>query len=209
MRRVTLAMTLGFGLVLVGCGETAPTADEAAKTGTPPAPASTPPDKLPPAEKEDIRDDGPGSSGGLVPGYTAPPGSTGPGNKGAGQARPRGPEREGRRQDRRDARRRAQEGRRPGRRAQEGRRHPPPSPRRTTPRRSSAWSCPPRRSRPSRSCRTPTRRPPREKVCPVGEDEDGKSNHLGAMGKPIKKEIKGKTVYLCCELRRGPRKESR
>ena len=38
-----------------------------------------------------------------------------------------------------------------------------------------------------------------QKICPVQEDDDGKPNHLGAMGKPIKKVIKGKTVYLCCK----------
>lgn len=36
-------------------------------------------------------------------------------------------------------------------------------------------------------------------VCPVGEDEEGKPNHLGSMGKPIKEVVDGKTVFLCCK----------
>ena len=38
-----------------------------------------------------------------------------------------------------------------------------------------------------------------QKICPVGEDEDGKPNHLGAMGKPIKVDLKGKTAFVCCQ----------
>lgn len=38
-----------------------------------------------------------------------------------------------------------------------------------------------------------------QKICPVGEEEPGKFNHLGSMGKPIKQEANGKTVYLCCK----------
>ncbi len=36
-------------------------------------------------------------------------------------------------------------------------------------------------------------------VCPVGEDEEGKPNHLGGMGKPIKEVVDGKPVFLCCK----------
>lgn len=50
-----------------------------------------------------------------------------------------------------------------------------------------------------------------QKGCPVGEEEEGKPNHLGSMGKPIKQVIDGKTVYLCCkgcidELKKNPEK---
>ena len=37
-----------------------------------------------------------------------------------------------------------------------------------------------------------------QKICLVGEDE-GKPNHLGSMGMPIKETVKGKTVFLCCK----------
>lgn len=36
-----------------------------------------------------------------------------------------------------------------------------------------------------------------QKVCAVGE-EDGKPNHLGSMGMPIKVTANGKTAFLCC-----------
>ena len=37
-----------------------------------------------------------------------------------------------------------------------------------------------------------------QKICLVGEDE-GKPNHLGSMGTPIKETVKGKTIFLCCK----------
>lgn len=50
-----------------------------------------------------------------------------------------------------------------------------------------------------------------QKGCPVGEEEEGKPNHLGSMGKPIKQVVRGKTVFLCCkgcieELSKDPEK---
>jgi Cu(I)/Ag(I) efflux system membrane fusion protein len=36
-----------------------------------------------------------------------------------------------------------------------------------------------------------------QQTCLVGE-EDGKPNHLGSMGMPVKKVVMGKTVFLCC-----------
>jgi hypothetical protein len=39
-----------------------------------------------------------------------------------------------------------------------------------------------------------------QKVCPVGFDPaDPAEGHLGAMGKPIKKVVNGKTAFLCCK----------
>jgi hypothetical protein len=38
-----------------------------------------------------------------------------------------------------------------------------------------------------------------QKICPVGEDAEGKPNHLGSMGAPIKVDIKGRAVYVCCK----------
>lgn len=37
-----------------------------------------------------------------------------------------------------------------------------------------------------------------QKICAVGEDE-GKPQHLGAMGMPVKQVVKGTTLFLCCE----------
>ena len=49
-----------------------------------------------------------------------------------------------------------------------------------------------------------------QKICAVGE-EDGKPNHLGTMGKPIKVDVAGKTAFVCCkgcvdELKANPEK---
>jgi hypothetical protein len=39
-----------------------------------------------------------------------------------------------------------------------------------------------------------------QKVCPVSwEPGSADEGHLGAMGVPIKKVVKGKTVFLCCK----------
>lgn len=38
-----------------------------------------------------------------------------------------------------------------------------------------------------------------QKVCPVGADENDVPNHLGGMGTPVKQEVKGRTVFLCCK----------
>jgi len=39
-----------------------------------------------------------------------------------------------------------------------------------------------------------------QKICPVGfTGADPAEGHLGAMGKPLKKVVDGKTVYLCCK----------
>ncbi len=37
-----------------------------------------------------------------------------------------------------------------------------------------------------------------QKICPVGEDENGAPNHLGSMGMPIKVDLDGQVVYVCC-----------
>ncbi len=49
-----------------------------------------------------------------------------------------------------------------------------------------------------------------QKICPVGED-DGKPNHLGVMGTPVKVEVNGKTAFVCCkscvdDLKKEPEK---
>jgi len=202
MRRVSLAMTLGFGLALVGCGETAPPADEAAKAANPDGNAKTPPGDLPPKVEADIKDDGPGSSGGLVPGYTAPPGTTGPGDKSLAKPAPADPNAKGE----------AKTGEAP---AAEPKKDDAPA---AEPKKDDAPAAEPKKDEKDDTPKVVSvvlsaeeiaaiKKLPdadqkaalAQKVCPVGEDEDGKSNHLGAMGKPIKKEIKGKTVYLCCE----------
>lgn len=41
-----------------------------------------------------------------------------------------------------------------------------------------------------------------QKVCPVGEDE-GKPNHLGGMGVPVKETVNGKVAFLCCKSCEG------
>lgn len=40
-----------------------------------------------------------------------------------------------------------------------------------------------------------------QKVCPVGFDpaKPDKGGHLGSMGKPFKKVVNGKIVFLCCK----------
>jgi len=38
-----------------------------------------------------------------------------------------------------------------------------------------------------------------QKLCPVGSEAGEGEGHLGAMGPPIKKEVNGKTVFLCCK----------
>ncbi|MDB5350454.1 MAG: hypothetical protein JWN86_1701 [Planctomycetota bacterium] len=197
MRRVTLAMTLSFGFAIVGCGETTPTADSPkAETASPAvtpeekggedkaaAPAAVAPGGAAPggAPRAKMAGGGPGGST-MLPGAPVAPYYIGPegkpvsgteGAKGKPVAAPDakdGKPAEPKKDDKKDDKLKTADITLTAEEIAGIKKLPEAD-------QAAALA---------------------QKICPVQEDEDGKPNHLGAMGKPFKKVVKGKTVYLCC-----------
>jgi YHS domain-containing protein len=176
MTRVTLAMTLGLGLSLAGCGQsTEPVSDNGA-----PAPSGP-----------DVAAKGPGAN---LKGDGAPKGKGG-GGGGGGRT---GPSPELLAGMMSDEYRKASVG-------PDGKAIPPPDSKTKTAEpakaKAEAVVLSEEEIKAINELPDPADREAAlaQKICAVNVDEDGKPVHLGAMGAPVKEVVKGKTVYLCCK----------
>ena len=184
MRRITLAMTLGLGLGLVapGCGPTAdPAAPAAPAASGGPAKDAAADDgakPVPDVAKKAGGGTGPGMSADVMKqlqssGYRDQPGSQGPG----GPAKADGKDAAKPADDKKDA---------PAKPAGGDKNDPV------------TLSDDEIKSIKMLPDAADQKLALAQKVCLVGE-ADGKPNHLGEMGVPVKEVVKGKTVFLCCK----------
>lgn len=188
MKRVNLAMALGFGLALAaGCGGEATDDKQAASEGLPAKPAANaaanndaPP--APPAGEAGGAalarpgGGGPGGPSAMPPGYGPPPGTTGPAGKPVEDAKTDDAKKD-------DAKK--EEGKADDAKKEEPKKEEPKTAGETlNAEEIAAINKLPEADRKAALA---------QKVCLVGGD------HLGAMGAPVKKVVKGKTVFLCCD----------